>query len=364
MTAGVKASNDPAHGGPGRRHGLPATAIVAQSFVAGRWAMDIRIGVAGGLAAAALLAGGTAVAQTDSREYLVSGGVVSTDKQPIADASVELRERTSRRLFKTATKADGKFKMVGLPHGVYEVKVSKAGYQSRTDEWDLREAQDTMKKVELNPYVLLSDTQAGEIERNTKLQALLDEAAGHLRKREFDAALPLLEQMLAARPDDVNAHYMKGLCHLQKGQTDLAVTSLERVIELSPGFAAAHLNLAVCYEQLGDKDKALASYDKTLALEPGNPLALYNAGVLHYNAGRVAEAVPYFEKGVAINPDDDRALEMVGYCELHASRYGEALQHLEQARSLITDPTRAATLDELIKSLRERIGKPNGTGGE
>jgi tetratricopeptide (TPR) repeat protein len=326
--------------------------------------MDIRTGVAGGLVAAALLAGGTAGAQTDSREYLVSGAVVGTDKQPIADASVELRERTSRRSFKTATKADGKFKMVGLPHGVYEVKVSKVGYQSKTDEWDLREAQGTMKKVELNPYVLLSDAQAGEVERNKQLQALLDEAAGMLRRGEFDAALPLLEQMLAARPDDVNAHYMKGLCHLQKGQTGLAIASLRRVVELAPGFAAAHLNLGVCYERLGDTENALASYGKTLELEPGNPLALYNAGVLHYNAGRVAEALPYFEKGVAVNPDDDRALEMAGYCELHAERYAEALQHLERARSLITDPARAATLDELIRSLRERIGKPNGTGGE
>jgi Flp pilus assembly protein TadD len=326
--------------------------------------MDIRTGVAGGVVAAALLAGAAALAQTDSREYLVSGAVVGTDKQPIADASVELRERTSRRSFKTATKADGKFKMVGLPHGVYEVKVSKVGYQSKTDEWDLREAQGTMKKVELNPYVLLSDAQAGEVERNKQLQALLDEAAGMLRRGEFDAALPLLEQMLAARPDDVNAHYMKGLCHLQKGQTGLAIASLRRVVELAPGFAAAHLNLGVCYERLGDTENALASYGKTLELEPGNPLALYNAGVLHYNAGRVAEALPYFEKGVAVNPDDDRALEMAGYCELHAERYAEALQHLERARSLITDPARAATLDELIRSLRERIGKPNGTGGE
>jgi tetratricopeptide (TPR) repeat protein len=325
--------------------------------------MSIRITVAAGAIVAVVLAAGPAPGQTDNREYLVSGTLLDTNKQPIADVAIELRERTSRRSFKTASKADGKFKIVGLPHGVYEVKVSKAGYQTKIDEWDLHEAQDTvMRKVEFN-YVLLSETQAGEIERNAKLQALVEKAASLLREGQFDAALVVIEEMLAAKPDDVNALYMKGLCLLQKGQPDLAVASLVRVVELQPGFAAAHLNLGVCYEQLGDKERALASYDRTLALEPGNALALYNAGVLRYNAGRVAEALPYFEKGVAVNPDDDRALEMAGYCELHAERYPEALQHLERARRLITDSTRATTLDELITSLRERIGKPDGSGG-
>ena len=326
--------------------------------------MTFRFGVPGALIAAALVAPCPAQAQVMDREYHVSGVVLSTDKQPIADVAVELRERTSRRSFKTTTKADGKFKLVGLPHGVYEVKVSKAGFQVRTDEWDLHEAQETMKKVEFNPYVLLSDAQVGEIERDAKLQGLVDKAAELLRVGDFDGALVVIDEMLAARPDDVNALYMKGLCLLQKRQLEAAAASLRRVVALAPGFAAAHLNLGICCEQLGDKDGALASYDRTLELEPGNAIALYNAGVLHYNAGRVAEALPYFEKGVAVNAIDDRALEMAGYCELHAERYAEALQHLERARALIAEPARAATLDELIKGLRERLAAANPTGGK
>ena len=89
--------------------------------------MDIRVRVAGGLIVTALLAAGVARGQTQDREYVVSGSVLDTNKQPIAKVAIELRERTSRRSFKTSTKADGKFKVVGLPHGIYEVKVSKAG---------------------------------------------------------------------------------------------------------------------------------------------------------------------------------------------------------------------------------------------
>jgi Flp pilus assembly protein TadD len=309
-----------------------------------RWAM-----VAG------ILAAGAWPAMGQDREYHIVGKVLDVNKQPLAGATVEMRERASRRGFKTVTNADGTFKLVGLPHGIYEVKVSKPGYQTRTAEWDLHEAQDTLRKVEFDPFVLLSETQVNEIQRSTKLKGLLDKATGQMQRGDFDAALGLLTTMLAESPDDVNALYMSGLCHLQKARLDEAATSLEKVTQLAPGFASARVQLAACYERRGEKERALASYDSALQLEPENLTALYNAGVLRYNAGHAAEALPYFEKAVQVKPDDDNSLEMAGYCQLQALNYTEALKYLEKARALITDPARAATLDEVLKELRPRV---------
>ena len=317
-----------------------------------RWAM-----VAGILAAGAL----PGLAQ--EREYHLVGKVLDASKQPIAGATVELRERTSRRGFRTESGADGKFKLVGLPNGVYEVKVAKPGYQTRTAEWDLHEAQDSLKKVEFDPFVLLSEAQVSEIQHHTKLKGLLDQATGLIQKGDLDAALVVLGKMLAESPDDVNALYMSGLCHLQKGRLEEATPLLEKVTQLAPGFAAARVQLAGCYERRGDKERALAGYDATLQLEPENLIALYNAGVLRYNAGHAAEALPYFEKAVVVKPDDDNSLEMAGYCQLQALKYAEALKYLEKARALITDPARAATLDDVLKELRPRVQATPSPGG-
>ena len=319
-----------------------------------RWAM-----------VAAVLAVGAWPGLAQEREYHVAGQVLDASKQPLAGATIEMRERASRRGFKTASDADGKFKLVGLPHGIYEVKVSKPGYQTRAAEWDLHEAQDRLRKVEFDPFVLLSETQVNEIQRNTKLKGLLDKATGLMQKGDFDAALGVLTTMLAESPDDVNALYMSGLCHLQKGQLDDAARALEKVTHLAPGFAAARVQLGACYERRGDKERALASYDSALQLEPENLMALYNAGVLRYNAGHAAEALPYFEKAVRVKPDDDNSLEMAGYCQLQALNYAEALKYLEKARALITDAARAATLDEVLKELRPQVqGTPSpGSGG-
>jgi Tfp pilus assembly protein PilF len=309
-----------------------------------RWAM-----------VAAVLAVGAWPGLAQDREYHVAGKVLDASNQPLAGVTIEMRERATRRGFKTESSADGRFKLVGLPRGVYEVKISKPGYQTRTVEWDLHEAQDTLKKVQFDPFVLLTEAQVSEIQHDTKLKGLLDQATGLIQKGDFDAALGVLGKMLAESPDDVNALYMSALCHLQKGRLDEATPPLEKVTQLAPGFAAARVQLAGCYERRGDKERALASYDMALQLEPENLTALYNAGVLRYNAGHAAEALPYFERAVRVKPDDDNSLEMAGYCQLQALNYAEALKYLEKARALVTDPARAATLDEVLKELRPRV---------
>jgi tetratricopeptide (TPR) repeat protein len=294
--------------------------------------------------------------RAQDREYAVSGAVVTVGKAPIPGVVVEMRERTTRRAVKTTTDAEGRFKMFGLAHGVYEVRISKAGYQARSDEWNLSEPQfNRMKKVELEPYVLMSEAEVGEAARSAELKELLGKASEQVRKGECAAAREALGRLLAADPNDTNAIYMRALCELQEGQLDAAVASLRRVTELAPDFAAGHVNLGVCLDRRGDAEGALVSYDAALALEPDNKLALYNAGVLHYNSGRAAAALPYFTKAAALDPGDAPALEMVAYCLLQAQRLAEALDHLQRARAVVSDPQRATALDELIEAVRARI---------
>ncbi len=304
---------------------------------------------------AAVLAMGARPLAAQDREYHLSGTVVDGSNRPIAGVAIEIRERRSRLAYRLTSDERGNYKLVGLPHGIYDVSFTKPAYRSRTIEWDLHEPQDTLHKVQFDPLVLLSETQVGQIKRDTILKAELDEATALIRKSDFAAALGVLAKMLAESPNDVNAHYLSGLCHLQKGELDAAATSLERVMQLAPDFAAARVQLGACYERRGEKERALASYDSALKLEPDNLVALYNAGVLHFNAGRSNQALPYFERAARAKPDDEKSLEMAGYCQLQALKYSEALQYLERARALITDPGRAAALDEVLKELRPRV---------
>ncbi len=312
------------------------------------------------VAAGALATGAWPVAAPD-REYYVNGSVVDGSNRPLEGVAIEIRDRASRRAYMIRSDKQGSYKFVGLPHGTYDVSFSKAGYQSRTTEWDLREAQDSLRKVRFDPLVLLSDTQVTEIKRDSKLKSELDEASALIKKGDCGGALVVLAKMLAESPDDVNALFLSGVCQLQSGKLEAAATSLEKVVQLSPDFAAARVQLGACYERRGDKERALTSYDAALKLEPDNTVALYNAGVLHYNAGRAPIALPYFERLVRVKPEDDSALEMAGYCQLQAANYPAALACFERARALVTDPARAATLDEVLKELRPRVAATPAT---
>jgi len=318
--------------------------------------MRQRVGWLVAAVAVAGLALGARPLVAQGREYYVGGTVVDGSGKPLGGVTIEIRDRESRRAYKITSDTQGVYKLVGLPHGIYDATFSKAGYQPRTTEWDLHEAQDSLRKVQFDPLALLSETQVTEIKRDTKLKAELDEASALIKKGDCGGALDVLAKMLADSPSDVNALFLSGVCQLQLGKLDAAAASLEKVTQLSPDFAAAHVQLGACYERRGDKERALASYDAALKLEPDNLVALYNAGVLHYNAGRAAVALPYFERAVRVKPDDDSALEMAGYCQLQALKYPEALAYFERARALITDPARAATLDEVLKELRPRVG--------
>jgi tetratricopeptide (TPR) repeat protein len=314
---------------------------------------------------ALVLAVGVSPLAAQGREYYITGKVVDANNKPIAGAAVELRETTSRRGFRITSEADGTFKLVGLSHGIYDVTVTKEGYQTRTAEWDLHEAQETLKKVQFDPFVMLSETQVRQIQRDTTLKAELAEATALMQKGDYDAALPVLKKMLDEQPNDVNALYLTAVCHFQKKDLEEATVGLEKVTQLAPDFAPARVQLAACYDQRGDKERALVAYDAALKLDPDNLVALYNAGVLHYNAGHADKALPYFSRATQVKPDDDSALEMAGYCELQALHYAEALQYLERARALTKDPSRAATLDDILKDLRPRVHQTptQGSGG-
>jgi len=69
------------------------------------------------------------------REYHISGKVLDSQKTPLAGVVISLRDRATSRSYTLKTKADGTFKFVGLPHGVYQVVLKKAGFAEKVDEW-------------------------------------------------------------------------------------------------------------------------------------------------------------------------------------------------------------------------------------
>lgn len=95
--------------------------------------------------------------------------------------------------------------------------------------------------------------------------AVADRVAG----RPEDA-LPKLEQVLAARPDDLDARLNLGLVFLALGRLDDAETAFRLVVARSPEYADAWIGLAQVERRRGDLDAARAMAAEARRAAPGS----------------------------------------------------------------------------------------------
>jgi Tfp pilus assembly protein PilF len=329
--------------------------------------------VIGRLAVAAVLVlvlGLAAAAQY--REYIISGKVVDSQKNPVAGVSILIRDHATSRSFSFKTKKDGTFKFVGLPHGVYQAVFRKEGFAEKTDEWRFEEPQDKMLKVEIPPVVLVSEEVLAEAEAMKKAASSVKAAAEKVRGGDYDGALADLGPILAKNPKDTNALYILGLARQKKGQYAEAEAAFLELLELTPNFAPVHYQLGISYQQLGRTDEAQAAYARAMELDPSNPDSAYNSGLIFFSKSEPAEALVLFEKALELRPDDPAFLEMAGRCqislaavhkpdgsvEIDKTAFEKALGYLEKAKTgYVDNPDKLEFIEELINLIKEQIKK-------
>lgn len=291
------------------------------------------------------------------REYYLYGKVLDTQKNPVEGVQIDLRDEVTSRSYNMKTKKGGEFKFAGLPHGVYQVIFSKEGFATKQDEWRFETPQDTMQKVEIPAVILVSQSQAEEVQRLKEVEAGIKESADMIRQGDLDGAIAQLKGMLDKNPKDANALYLIGMAYSKKRMFPEATGAFLQVAEMAPKFAAAFHQLGVSYQGQDEPDKALEAYKRALDLDPANADAFYNSGLILFKQSRVDEALVQFEKAVVLKPDDPAFLEMAGRCYINKADYPKAIEYLERAKTGTNDPERTKFLDELIAMLKTQIKK-------
>ena len=115
--------------------------------------------------------------------------------------------------------------------------------------------------------------------------------AGFLREHgDGEAAVALLEPLLAAHPDSAEAHDQTGMALAEAGRFTEAAGHFREAIAHDPAPAAFWANLGMMLKTDGQFDAALDAYHEALARAPGDRQIRVNRAVTRLQAGRFAEA--------------------------------------------------------------------------
>ncbi|MBK8177806.1 MAG: tetratricopeptide repeat protein [Planctomycetes bacterium] len=222
----------------------------------------------------------------------------------------------------------------------------------------------------------------------------LEKADEALRRKNFDFAIEVYQQLLELEPDLGEAR--RGLRQALKrrfeakgggrllralsgavplataktlrkaGRHDACAKSLESYLASNPLDEDANLMLGLSLEDAGHKKSALAVYEFVAELAPKNSEALKRAGALMYRGGDHVRALEYYERALKADPRDQEALKARKDLSAEAALSKTNFERVAHSRDLMQNKEEARALerskrlhlsDEEIAQERERLEK-------
>ena len=186
--------------------------------------------------------------------------------------------------------------------------------------------------------------------------ARVEELGGHIaRAREIYGAA------VAARPSHAGLLYALAAFEDRQGRPDRAVSIMERVLEAEPdnvnalnfiGFSLADRNI--------DLIRAERLLSRALDSRPGDAYILDSYGWLLFRQKRFNEARTALEQAARLVPREPEILWHLG--ELHLSRdnRAQALELFERARTLGPEPRVLYRIEARIQAIRTGVGSSSG----
>ena len=132
----------------------------------------------------------------------------------------------------------------------------------------------------------------------------LEQARTLRQQGKLADALAICREILAARPDDVEALLLLADVCVTQGDRDQAIAHYSRVIELEADQALAYYKRGNLLKDRDQLEVALADYDRAITLQPGYAYALCNRGVVLSRLGRLEAALESYDRAVMAAPDD------------------------------------------------------------
>jgi len=102
-----------------------------------------------------------------------------------------------------------------------------------------------------------------------------------IARKDYAAAAARIDGLLAQRPREAQARFLKGIVQTAQGDADAAIATFRVLTEDYPELPEPYNNLAVLYAQKGDYSGARAALETALATAPDFAVAHENLGDIY-----------------------------------------------------------------------------------
>ncbi len=300
------------------------------------------------LLAALAVAMGAEVAWSQATLTRVDGKVVNAGK-PMPDAQVVLTYEDSGKTYKAKTDKNGAFFVIGINRGAYTVEVVNASgeklYRATKQQLTGEGGATDQLNIDLSgpgggggqPKMTAEQVEAIKQAnaKATSINALITQYNAAMATKDWQAAIPPLQGMVAADPTRWEYFQALGNAQLNVGNYDDAVQTFDKGIAVAQGYVSGATpkdpknpnsdpakakagmgqmlaNEGNAYLKLKKNDDAIAAYTKAAELDPNPGTAYFNLCATQYNSGNTQGALAACDKAIAADPNKADAYYIKG----------------------------------------------------
>ncbi|HEY0430748.1 MAG TPA: tetratricopeptide repeat protein, partial [Pyrinomonadaceae bacterium] len=147
----------------------------------------------------------------------------------------------------------------------------------------------------------------------------------------------LLDQLVAAYPNDERAHFNLGGYYFAQQDMPKAIEHYKKATELAPTYSGAFNILGYAYRQNADYANAEKAFQKYIELIPNDPNPYDSLAELLLKMGRFDEAIAQYRKALAIDPNFINSYQGIASALMYQNKADEAAAELQK----LTDKARS-----------------------
>ncbi len=147
------------------------------------------------------------------------------------------------------------------------------------------------------------------------------------------AAVPLLERILAQRPGDETSHALLGILAYRNNDCAGAIGHFEKASQTIQSQPAALNEYGLCLAALERYQEAVPVFAQALALDPAKPEARYNLALAQWDAHQADDALNTLEPLLNATPSDAEALALGADIAESKNETARAVELLRKALS-------------------------------